>query len=132
MATNSEIRKVLLLIRNDVQNLYERVKDRKNEYLELFSVKRTRAHFPEIFKNRYDEIPFTDLKLCEEELLVALDKFYKTIDEMKWYLMTTEDMPARIDDRVHQLMRELETDYAMIDLYLNAQIEHMEEKKSEA
>jgi hypothetical protein len=108
MNTKELTQNVLLLLKLDSQRLYDRIKYRAPEYLVIFSSKRTREHFREIFKNRYDSIEIEDLKLCGESVITNIDQFYHFIDEMKWYLNTTEDMPGTVNDKVHKLISSIE------------------------
>lgn len=103
--------RILALVRLDAQRLYERIKYRAPEYLTIYSVKRTRDHFAAVFKNRYDEISIEDLKFCDESVIYALDAFYSAVDKLRWYLYTTEDMPNKVDIRVHSTLKELRKDY---------------------
>jgi hypothetical protein len=115
--------RILTLIQIDVNNLFDKIIKREKEYLTIFSIKRTREPFEYIFKNRYEDVPISDLKECSEELLVALDHFYRIIDDMRWYLFFTEDMPNTVEDRVYTFNRELVKKYDQIQLYLSAEID---------
>jgi hypothetical protein len=113
--------RVLALVRLDAQRLYERIKFRAPEYMTIFSSKRTRDHFAAIFKNRYDEISIADLKYCTPEVIEALDLFYTAVDNLRWYLYTTEDMPSKVDTEVHRTLKELKNDYDQLVEVINQQ-----------
>lgn len=117
--------KILTLIRLDAQRVFERVKYREPEYMHFFSAKRTREHFPEVFKNRYYEMRIQDLLDCGEEVLIGLDQFYTKVDDLKWYLMVTEDMPGTVQEHVSHTIRELEEAYELLQLYINAELESL-------
>lgn len=87
-----------------------------------FSLKRTRDHFPEIFTNRYDSVSIKDLMLCGQEVLAGLDQYYSKVDEMRWYLNHTQDMPNRVEDKVHSHIRELEKFYETLNLYIDVEM----------
>ena len=106
---------ILLLIKLDSQRLYDRINDRSPEYLSIFSSKRTRDHFKEIFKTKFSAIEITDLKYCGEDVIRNSDAFYHFIDEIKWYLNTTEDMPGTVDEKVHKLIAKMSP--IMMDLH---------------
>ncbi len=110
---DEQTQRVLLLIKIDANNLYTRIKDRKSEYLEIFALRRTRAHFPKIFNNRYETTSIMDLSHCGPELIALLDEYYSKAEEMNWYLFSTEDMPgtveAYIDRRIKKMGRLLDT-----------------------
>lgn len=115
---------MLTILRIDAQRLYERIKYREAEYMYHFSAKRTRDHFTEIFKNKYQTVTVDDLKLCGEEVIVGLDQFYAKVDEMKWYLMVTEDMPGTVQEHVTHMIREIDESYDILQLYINAELDN--------
>ncbi len=114
--------RVLLLIKIDANNLFTRIKDRKSEYLEIFALRRTRAHFPKIFNNRYDTTSIMDLSHCGAELITLLDEYYSKAEEMSWYLFYTEDMPgtveAYIDRRIKKMGKLLDT----LNIFLSTEL----------
>ena len=42
---------------------------------------------------------------------------------MRWYLNHTQDMPNRVDDKISSYIRELETIYQTLDLYIEAEVQ---------
>ena len=123
--------KILLLIKLDAKRLFERIKGRRKEYLTTFSVKRTREHFKEVFKNRYQFLKIDDLVCCGEETIIALDEFYTLADEMNWYLHHTEDMPATVEDKTGNNIRALEKHYQTLNLYIDADLGYQGEDESD-
>lgn len=117
-----EAQRILVLLKLDARRVFERIKYREQEYLSVFSMKRTRAHFPEIFKNRYDAVAAKDLLLCSQEVIVGLDQFYSKVDEIRWYLNVTEDMPSKVSDKMHHHIKELENLFEMLTLYIDAEL----------
>ena len=79
-----------MLLKIDANNVFKRIKERKSEYLEIFALRRTREHFPHIFKNRYEDTTLEQLTQCSTELITTLDQFYTPVEEMRWYLFQTE------------------------------------------
>jgi hypothetical protein len=118
---------ILTMIKIDADSLYERVVEREKEYMRIFSVKRTREHFHEVFKTRFWDIHPTDLKVCSPEVLIQLDAFYSQSDKLHWYLRSTEDMPGMIEDKIAPKIRGIKEAYEMLKLYLNAQFSSTEE-----
>lgn len=94
--------RILLLLKIDANNLFNRIKERKSEYLEIFALRRTREHFPMIFKNRYDGTSIMDLSHCSTEVITTLDQYYTLVEEMSWYLFQTEDMPNTVEDFINR------------------------------
>lgn len=119
---DTEALRILTILKLDAQGLFERIKEREREYVGVFAAKRTRDHFPAIFKNRYDGTSLNDLKKCSEDVIVALDKFHNVVDQMRWYLMVTEDMPATVADKLESLLRDLEEYYEALMLLIDAEL----------
>lgn len=125
--------RILTILRLDAQRVFERVKYREAEYMHHFSSKRTRDHFPDVFKNRYDDVGVNDLLICGEEVIIGLDQFYFKVDELKWYLMVTNDMPGTVNEHVRHTIRELEEAYELLQLYIRAELDsYRKEKPPEA
>lgn len=119
---SEEAQRILVILKLDAKRVFERIKYRETEYLNVFSMKRTRAHFPEIFKNRYDAVTAKELMQCSEEVIVGLDQFYSKIDDIKWYLNVTEDMPSKVSDKMRHHIKELENFFHMLTLYIDAEL----------
>lgn len=120
---DEQTHRVLLLLKLDAQHLYERVQLRAPEYMLVFSMKRTREHFKEIFCYRYSDATIGELKLLSPELIIALDEFYTSVEEIKWHLFYTEDMPKTVEDWLYRRLALLEKKYFNLELYLNAEYE---------
>jgi len=119
---SEESQRMLLLLKLDIQRVFERIKYRAPEYLSEFSLKRTRDHFKDIFKNRYDDTAIRELILCGSEVIVGLDNFYNKVDIMRWYLNHTQDMPNKVEDKMSTHIRELETLYQTVNLYIEVEL----------
>lgn len=114
--------RVLVLLKIDANNLFKRIKDRKSEYLEIFALRRTREHFPMIFKNRYEGTSIMDLAHCSTDLITTLDQFYTLVEEMNWYLFQTEDMPNTVEDYIDRKIRRMEKLLSTLNLFLDAEL----------
>ncbi|MGE3609071.1 MAG: hypothetical protein AB7I27_05745 [Bacteriovoracaceae bacterium] len=114
--------RVLLLLKLDANNLFNRIKGRKTEYLEIFALRRTRDHFPKIFDNRYDGTTIMDLSHCSSDLITVLDQFYTLVDETNWYLFQTQDMPNTVEDFIDRKIARLEKLLATLNLFLDAEL----------
>lgn len=120
---NDEItQRVLMLIKLDANNLFNRIKKRKTEYLEIFALRRTREHFPMIFNNRYEDTSLESLIHCSTELITTLDQFYTPVEEMKWYLFQTEDMPNTVEDYIDRKIVRMGKLLATLNVYLDAEL----------
>lgn len=122
--------RVLLLLKLDANNLFKRIKNRKMEYLEIFALRRTREHFPMIFKNRYEGTSIVDLSHCSTDLITTLDQFYTLVEEMNWYLFQTQDMPNTVEDFIERKIIRLEKLLATLNLFLDAELGIVSEGKS--
>lgn len=123
----SEDLKMLVIIRLDAQRVFERIKYREAEYMHYFSAKRTRDHFISIFKNRFDSFTVENLLHCGEEVIVGIDQFYSKVDELRWYLMVTEDMPGKVQEYVSASIRDIEEAYNLLQLYISVELGLKEE-----
>lgn len=122
-STKDEItQRYLQLFKLDAQNLLHRIKGRRKEFVEVFAMRRTREHFPWIFSSRYEKATIKDLAHCSSETIAALDQFYGLVDQMKWYLYQTEDMPSTVEETVFRLTKRLEKLHATLALYLDAEM----------
>lgn len=117
-----QTQRILLLLKIDANNLFKRIEDRKSEYLEIFSLRRIRSHFPLIFKNRYELTSVEDLSHCSTELITSLDQFYTNVEEMNWYLFSTQDMPATVEGFVDRKIRRLRSLLQTLNLYIDAEL----------
>lgn len=114
--------RVLLLLKIDANNVFNRIKARKSEYLEIFALRRTREHFPMIFNNRYETTSIESLMTCSTELIATLDKFYTPVEEMKWYLYQTEDMPNTVEDFINRKISRMGKLLTTLNMYLDAEL----------
>ncbi|WP_408098703.1 hypothetical protein ACJVC5_07260 [Peredibacter sp. HCB2-198] len=114
--------RILVLLKIDANNLFKRIKERKSEYLEIFALRRTREHFPMIFKNRYEGTSIMDLSHCSTDLITTLDQFYTLVEEMSWYLFQTEDMPNTVEDYIDRKIRRMEKLLSTLNLFLDAEL----------
>ena len=63
-----------------------------------------------------------DLKQISEEMISGFDVFYSKVDELKWYLSITEDMPAKVEDVVMQSIHEIEEAYQLLQFYIGVEL----------
>lgn len=128
---SEETQRMLMLLKLDAKRLFERIKYRSPEYMYEFSLKRSRDHFPAVFNNRYETATIRDLMLCGQEVIAGLDQFYSQVDEMRWYLNHTQDMPNRMEDKVHSYVRELEKLFETLNLYIDVEMGLLKEQTNE-
>lgn len=114
--------RVLMLLKIDANNLFNRIQKRKIEYLEVFALRRTRTHFPSIFSNKYETASISDLAHCSTELIATLDQYYTQAEEMNWYLFQTEDMPGTVEHYIDRKIKRMESLLSSLNLFLNAEL----------
>ncbi|MCO4795290.1 MAG: hypothetical protein KC493_16345 [Bacteriovoracaceae bacterium] len=119
---DEEAQRLLTLLKLDARRLYERIRYRAPEYLFIFSSKRTRNHFADIFENRYKDVTIESLKMVGQEVIVALDNYYSLVEEMYWYVNSTEDMPNTVDDKINKFIVKLTPIYQTLCLYIDADL----------
>lgn len=119
---DEKTQRILLLLKLDSKRLYERIRDRRIEYIKTFALKRTREHFIDVFKTRYFGVSIADLISCSQEIAIALDEFYNKVDNFYWYLQHTQDMPAAVADRSAQEVRQLKPLFETVNLFLDAEL----------
>ena len=56
----------MTLLQLDARSLFRRIADRKEDYLMILNLKRTRSHFVDVFYSKYNDVSLDDLKYLEE------------------------------------------------------------------
>jgi len=121
-AHSNEAQRILIMLQLDASRLMDRIVSRREEYIHRFSLSRSRAHFPDIFENKYQKLLPSDLKNLSEELMVSADLFYGLVDNLYWYFKQTEDMGTTIEDYTTLALKEIQKAYSQFTLYLKAEI----------
>jgi len=119
---DEQTQRILMLLKIDAKNLFNRIKTRKSEYLEIFALRRTREHFPMIFKNRYEGTSILELSHCSNDLLNSLDQFYTIAEELSWYFYQTQDLPNTVEDYLDRKIIKLEKVLSTLNLFLDAEL----------
>ena len=96
------------LIALDAQNVIRRLRARSEEMVSLFSRLRDRGPMLQTAHTWFGTITFTELSLLEPVEQKAVNAFYEALDELRWYLQYTEDMPGTVQTRITQLVRALD------------------------
>ena len=110
----------LLILRSDAKNLCERILQRRDDYIDDFSLKRDRDVFKDIFDSRYAGMSAFDLSHYPSEVLELADTFYQDIDELYWYLLHTQDMPNTILDTVSHHCVSIDKKFQELVFYIDA------------
>ncbi|MEE2670152.1 MAG: hypothetical protein VYA54_00475 [Bdellovibrionota bacterium] len=112
----------LTLLKVDSFNLMNRIIERQEEYLNDFSLKRDRAIFTEIFYNRYATTSMNDLAQLPIEIIELANDFYTQVDNLRWYLMHTQDMPNTIEEEIQRQTASLKKKQDNLLLYINVEL----------
>lgn len=112
----------LVLIKIDSENLCNRISNRRHEYVEIFSLKRNRGIFKDIFDNRYSKSTFSDLSNLPIEIIELSNEFYEEVDRLYWYLKHTQDMPNTIEDEITRRVSRISSQFENLKLYIDAEL----------
>lgn len=112
----------MILIKIDAHNLAARIRERHDEFINSFSIKRDRAIFKDVFFSRYQKATVFDLSHLPIEVIEVVDDFYQAVDTLYWYLMHTQDMPNTVEDEVYRYAHILEGKFENLRLYIDAEL----------
>lgn len=96
------------LIALDAANVVARLVARQQEMVALFSRKRDRTPMMEAVRSVFASITFGELARLEPIEQRAVSAFYELLDELRWYLQYTEDMPTQVLTKVGLFVGRLE------------------------
>jgi len=96
----TEEEKVLQLVKDDIDSLLHRLNNHFEDYMRVFTQKRTRDHFQDVFYSRFRDVNISDLLKLDGELLGFISSFYFHTEELYWYIKVTEDMPSMVENKI--------------------------------
>lgn len=102
------------LLAVDAANVMQRIITRQNEMVALFSRRRDRTPMMEAVRSWFLSITFGELALLEPAEQKAVSLFYELLDELRWYLQYTEDMPTQVLQKVGIYVGRLETTHRQL------------------
>ena len=102
------------LILQDLQELVKRLNSRMEDALRMFAQKRSRNHFEHIFFNRYKDFSLNVLEDLDSDVYPRVVSIYEEIDELLWYLQSTEDMPSLVKTKVDSYIKSMNSNYAEV------------------
>lgn len=115
-------KRVLCLMAEDTRLLFKRIFLRKDEYVNLFALKRTREHFENIFRTKFEDFTPELLSNCELKDIELFYEFHERVEELKWYLLYTDDMPNAIDEKISRKLHEISMLFQNFSTYLEGEI----------
>ena len=112
----------ITLVQLDAERLFRNIVDKKEDYLMILNFKRTREHFYDIFHSKYAQVSIDNLKELKESTIHVVDSFYREIEELRWYLLHTEDLPAMVSDHTHTEIKKITGLFQDMCEHLNAEL----------
>lgn len=103
-----------LLVQQDLQEVVKRINSRMADALRMFAQKRSRDHFEQIFFNRFKTFTTSVLTDLEEDVYPLIVNIYEEIDQLYWYLKSTEDMPSLVNTKVAAYLKTMNLNYGKI------------------
>ena len=89
-------RRLRALLSVEIRRVVEDLLRRRDLLLHVWSKHRVRAPFLETTFSRYRSLPMTDLLALDTGEMRAVEAFYREIDDLRFYLSYTEDMPQSL------------------------------------
>jgi len=100
------------LIALDATNVMRRLEARQDEMVRLFSRLRDRTPMLETLANWFSSVQFEALAALDLRDQSAVNAYYESLGELRWYLQYTEDMPLTVRKTARQHLLRLQLAYA--------------------
>jgi hypothetical protein len=84
------------LLALDAQAVLARLDTKQDEMVALFSRHRSREPLLTVLRSHYTTITFPLLAVLEPHEQRAVHAFHQALDELRWYVHYTEDMPSTV------------------------------------
>lgn len=84
----------------EVHRITDDLLRRRTLLVELWGRHRVRSPFLDTTFQRYRTLPLAELLLLERTEIEAVEAFYRELDELRFYLSHTEDMPKALADTI--------------------------------
>lgn len=101
-------------------NVMRRLTARLDEMVSLFSRLRSRAPMLETVESSFGTASFAELCALSTAEQTAVNAFYESLGELRWYVSYTEDMPQLVRSTATQHLRRLEFAYTRLIELLGA------------
>jgi hypothetical protein len=86
----------LYALKLDANATFDKIKNRMDDYIEIFAARRIREQFNWAFKNHYFDCSLEARGTIPMDLAFLLDQYFTELDQLHWDLMFTEEMPFTI------------------------------------
>jgi len=105
------------LLALEVLRVMEDVSARRHLIVKVWSVHRHRWPMEEAAFSRWTTLRWPELSLLEMEESLALDAFYRALENFRGYVRRTRDMPLHLEEQYAELNDEIfRTGTAILDL----------------
>lgn len=92
----------------EVRRILRRLQEREAQLVELWSKHRAREPFVDTLFARWATAGVTELTLLSPEAIGPLSAFHDAVDDLRFYLRHTDDMPTTLGDRLRAEIEALE------------------------
>ena len=106
------------LLAVDAANVIGRLVSRQQEMVALFSRRRDRTPMMDAVRSWFLSITFSELSVLPPAEQKAVSLFYELLDELRWYLQYTEDMPTQVLLKIATFVGKLETSHRALSLVI--------------
>jgi hypothetical protein len=89
-----------LLVALELRRIVRHMELRKGLLVKLWSRHRAREPFIETLFTRWRTLGLEDLVLLDVDAHEPLERFYEHVDDLRYYLTYTEDMPVTLEDQL--------------------------------
>jgi len=96
------------LIALEVARIVEDLQVRREFLVQMWSLHRDRGPFLDSVFSRWRTIGFDDLTSLSVDEVVAVEAFYRELDEFRLYISFTQDMPTMLSSRYDWICERLE------------------------
>ena len=107
-SSGSERDRVRYLLALDAAGVMRRLAERREEMVEVFSRLRDREALITPLRSTFDTMQFSELVRLTLREQRAVHAFHEALDDLRWYLRYTVDMPGTLEQRFAHYLRELE------------------------
>ncbi|MCX6112909.1 MAG: hypothetical protein NTY22_06495 [Proteobacteria bacterium] len=114
--------RLVSLLKLEIDRILFDVEFRKDMLFRLWSKERTREPLLRALHSRFFDLNFDSLMLLPTPLLKEVDSFYRTLDELIFYVSYTEDMPHTMKTNFDMHIKELKTKSKEVMAKLNTYI----------
>ena len=88
------------LLSMDADTVIKRLASKQEEAVGLFSRLRTREGMVELCRSGFTTITFSELVRLDPAEQQAVEAFHHVLNELRWYVRYTEDMPSTVKSTV--------------------------------